>query len=157
MLVWTEALQAHGGLEMIRDHPNPGWGLAARIRPSGPIWWGLTTASRGVQPLGLVDVWRSVVGSAYTQLDYSRRRLALSLLIIALLYVVPVAAVLSGVLTANWTEAWAGIVAWTFLGAAYRPVLRAHGQSPARALLLPAAAALYWLMLLDSARRLRRG
>lgn len=64
-------------------------------------------------------------------------RLASSLLLIALLYVVPMAAVLSGALTANWTEAWAGIVAWTFLGAAYRPVLRAHGQSPARALLLP--------------------
>lgn len=157
MLVWTEALQDCGGLEMIRDHPIPGWGLAARIKPSGPIWWGLTTASRSVQPLGMVDVWRGVAGSAYARLDYSKKRLALSLIVIALLYVVPLAAVSWGALTADWTEAWAGLVAWTFLGAAYVPVLRSHGENPAWALLLPSAAVLYWLMLLDSARRLRRG
>ena len=140
---------------MIRDHPLPDWGLAARIKPSGPTWWGLTTASKGVRPLGLVDVWRGVAGSAYAQLDYSKKRLALSLVVIGLLYVLPMAAVFWGVLTADWTEAWAGVVAWTFLGVAYVPVLRNHGESPAGAFLLPPAAALYWLMLLDSARRVR--
>ncbi len=157
MLVWTKALQDFGGLEMIRDHPHPDWGLAARIKPSGPIWWGLTTASKGVRPLGGVDVWRVVAGSAYAQLAYSKKRLALSLMVIGLLYVVPMAAVFWGALTADWTEAWAGVVAWTFLGVAYVPVLRNHGESPAGAFLLPPAAALYGFMLLDSVRRTRRG
>jgi hypothetical protein len=154
MLVWREALQDCGGLEMIRDHPVPDWALADRIKPSGPIWWGLTTASKGVRPSGVVDVWRGVAGSAYARLDYSWKRLTASLMAIALLYVVPMAAVFWGAFTGDWTEAWAGVVAWTFLGVAYVPVIRSHGESPAWALLLPPVAALYWLMLLDSARSL---
>jgi hypothetical protein len=43
------------------------------------------------------------------------------------------------------------------MGAAYAPTLRLYGLSPLWAVSLPASALLYTLMIIDSARRHRRG
>jgi hypothetical protein len=98
-----------------------------------------------------------VARTAYTQLRYSPVLLAGTVAGMALLYVVPVAAVTLGVARRQRGLALAGLAAWGIMSAAYAPTVRLYRLPLWRALTLPAAGVLYTLMTIDSARRHARG
>jgi hypothetical protein len=89
-----------------------------------------------------------VARTAYAQLGYSPILLAGTVLGLAITFLVPVAASVSG------TEAAPlGLAAWACMAFAYLPMLQLYGRSPAWAPLLPAIALVYIAATLDSARR----
>jgi hypothetical protein len=131
----------------------------------GRIWLGHTRAVVSRRPYPrLADVWDMVARSAYTQLRHSPPLLVLTGAGLLVTYVVPPVAAAGGaalVLTRRdrraTTTALCGLAAYAAMTATYLPTVR-HYRLPARwAATLPAAAALYLAMTVDSARRHRGG
>ncbi len=158
VLLRREALARAGGVEALRDAVIDDCALAARIKPQGPIWLGLTTETRSLRGYrGLGEIWDMVARSAFTQLRYSTAALVFTVLAMTLVYLVPPAAAVFGALAGEpWTAAL-GLAAWGAMAAAYAPTLALYGQPAAAGLALPAAAALYTAMTVSSAWRYWRG
>jgi hopene-associated glycosyltransferase HpnB len=174
MLVRRAALLAVGGLEPIRsariDDVALG-GLLKRAPGGGDCWLGFTTdvVSRRRYD-GMAEVWDMVARSAYTQLRYSPLALAGTVIGLAWLYVLPVAATLAGLVLASggprlsgvpagqaiWLVV-AGLAGWTIMSVSYLPVLRLSGLSPLRAPCLPLIAVLYAAMTVSSGWRHHAG
>lgn len=127
-------------------------------RGGGRIWLGLAERVDSVRPYPrLHDLWRMVSRSAYAQLRHSPLLLAGTVAGLALVYLVPPLALLTGIATgAGWT-ALAGGLAWTLMAATYLPMLRYYRQPLWLAPLLPVTAFLYLLMTVDSAVQHYRG
>jgi hopene-associated glycosyltransferase HpnB len=158
MLVDRAALERAGGLSAIRDAVIDDVALARLLKPHGPIWLGLAPDIRSVRPYPqLADLWRMVARSAYTQLRYSPALLAGTIVGLALVYVLPPALAIGGAAAGAGGVALLGLAAWAIMAATYLPMLRFYRIAWPSALLLPAVAALYAAMTLDSARRHRRG
>lgn len=170
MLVRREALAAAGGLERIRaariDDVALGQ-LLKRAPAAGRCWLGLTTQVTSRRPYsGLSEVWDMVARSAYTQLRYSRAALAGTVLGLAWLYLLPVAATLAGLVIAIgrtgpaapgiWLFA-VGLAGWTIMSVTYLPTLRLNRLSALRAPGLPLIAVLYAAMTVSSAWRHQTG
>ncbi|WP_181768450.1 glycosyltransferase [Streptomyces albidus (ex Kaewkla and Franco 2022)] len=116
----------------------------------GRIWLGLADGVDSVRPYDrLPQLWQMVARSAYAQLGHSPLVLAGTVLGLALVYLVPPITALAG--------SAVGAVAWAVMTLTYVPMLRYYGLAPWWALTLPATAALYLLMTLDSARQHHRG
>lgn len=116
----------------------------------GRIWLGLADGVDSVRPYDrLPQLWQMVARSAYAQLGHSPLVLAGTVLGLALVYLVPPATALAG--------SAVGAVAWAVMTLTYVPMLRYYRLAPWWALTLPATAALYLLMTLDSARQHHRG
>jgi hopene-associated glycosyltransferase HpnB len=159
MLVRRDALEVVGGLELISGARIDDVALAGLLkRVPADIWLGFSTdvVSRR-RYSGLAEVWDMVARSAYTQLRYSPLALAGTVAGMALLYLLPVAAALAGLLLPSLWLAVAGFGAWAAMSATYLPVLRLYRLSPARAVCLPLIGALYTAMTVSSARRHRAG
>jgi hopene-associated glycosyltransferase HpnB len=159
MLVRRVALEAAGGLEPIRGARIDDVALGGLLKSAGrDCWLGFTAdvVSRR-RYSGLGEIWDMVARSAYTQLGYSPVALAGTVAGMALLYVLPVAAALAGLLLPSPWLAIAGFSAWLLMSVTYLPVLRLYGLSPAWALCLPLIGALYTAMTVSSARRHRAG
>ncbi len=168
VLLRRDALAAAGGLEAIGGALIDDCALARAIKhsgstsgsgvPRGAIWLGLTTTTRSVRPYaGLAGIWRMVARSASTQLRHSALLLVIAVFGMVVAYLGPPVALIGGAAAGGWPGALLGAAAWLLMAAAYGPTLRLYGQSPAGALLLPAAAVLYTLMTVDSALRHWRG
>jgi hypothetical protein len=158
MLVDRAALERAGGLSAIRDAVIDDVALARLLKPHGPIWLGLAPDIRSVRPYPqLADLWRMVARSAYTQLRYSPALLAGTIVGLAVVYVLPPALAIGGAAAGARGVALLGLAAWAIMAATYLPMLRFYRIPWPSALLLPAVAALYAAMTLDSARRHRRG
>ena len=170
MLVRREALAAAGGLERIRaariDDVALGQ-LLKRAPAAGRCWLGLTTQVTSRRPYsGLSEVWDMVARSAYTQLRYSPVALAGTVLGLAWLYLLPVAATLVGLAIAIggtgpaapgiWLFA-VGLAGWTIMSVSYLPTLRLNRLSALRAPGLPLIAVLYATMTVSSAWRHQTG
>lgn len=149
VLIRREALRRIGGIGAIRGEIIDDCALARAVKRGGPIWLGLSTATRSLRAYpALGDIWRMVARTAYAQLRYSPALLAATVLGMALTFLAPVAASVSG------TEAaWLGLSAWAMMALAYLPTLRLYEQSPMWAPLLPAIALVYIAATVDSARR----
>ena len=158
MLVRRAALVAAGGLDAIAGDLIDDCALARAIKPGGPIWLGLATESWSVRPYaGLGDIWDMVARSAYTQLRHSPMLLAATVAGMTLIYLVPPATVIAGVFGGFGPAAGLGAAGWFAMAVAYAPTLRFYRQPAVAGVALPAVAALYTLMALDSALRWRRG
>lgn len=119
-------------------------------RSGGRVWLGLADGVASVRPYdGLAPLWAMVARSAYAQLRNSPLLLAGTLPGLALVYLVPPVAALAGSLP--------GAVAWAVMTGTYLPMVRYHRQPWWVAVTLPAVAALYLLMTVDSALRHHRG
>jgi len=159
MLVRRGALEVAGGLEPIGGARIDDVALAGLLkRASGDCWLGFSTdvVSRR-RYSGIAEVWDMVARSAYTQLRYSPVALAGTVAGMALLYLLPVAAALAGLLLPSPWLATAGFGAWAAMSVTYLPVLRLYRLSPGRAACLPLIGALYTAMTISSARRHRAG
>lgn len=153
MLVRLETLRRSGGLERIRGELIDDCALARLLKTCGNIWLGLAVHSRSIRPYSFADIWRMVARSAYTQLRCSPFWLVTAVCSMVLVYLIPIIAVTAGCLSGSYLTAALGGMAWILMFAAYRPMVSFYRKPHWTALLLPAAALLYTLMTIDSARQ----
>ncbi|MER7934737.1 MULTISPECIES: glycosyltransferase [unclassified Streptomyces] len=133
--------------------------LARAVKGSGGhIWLGLADRVDSVRPYPrLHDLWRMVSRSAYAQLRHNPLLLLGTVAGLALVYLVPPAAVLAGAAGGDPAAVLAGAAAWLVMTATYVPMLRYYRQPLWPAPLLPFTAFLYLLMTVDSAVQHYRG
>lgn len=154
VLVRRAALQRIGGISAIRAALIDDCALAGAVKRGGTIFLGLADRSFSLRRYtSLGEFWRMVARSAFTQLRYSPALLLGAVLGMALVYLAPPLVFLSGALTGAWTAAMLSAAAWTLMCVAYVPTLTYHRLPAELAFALPAVAALYVLMTIDSARR----
>jgi hopene-associated glycosyltransferase HpnB len=154
MLVRRSALDAAGSIERIRDRLIDDCALAALLKRRGLIWIGLATTTRSLRPYGgLAGIWRMVARTAFVQLNHSAWALMATVLAMALLYAMPVAAVVAGIIAASFVPTALGAAAWFTMALLARPTWGAYGLPATWALLLPAAGVLYTGMTVESACR----
>ncbi len=163
MLVRADALNAAGGIDAIKSALIDDCALAALLKngPGGPwrIWLGhagdAATSLRDNRSLS--SIWSMVSRTAFAQLGRSWLLLAACVLGMALIYLIPPLAALTGlidkqtVLFVVATSAWA-LMAWTFA-----PTLRDYGKPILLAIALPVAGVLYTAMTITSALEHARG
>ncbi len=163
VLLRRAAFEQAGGLAPIRSALIDDCALARLIkhRPDGrrPIWLGLTDRVISRRPYqGLAAVWRMVARTAFDQLGYSALALAGCVLGMAVLYVLPVAAVLAALAgLAPVTAGLLGGLAWALMAASFLPTLRLYGKPAVLAALLPLAGLVYTAMTVSSAVDYWRG
>nr|WP_205615211.1 glycosyltransferase [Streptomyces harenosi] len=133
--------------------------LARAVKDGGGhIWLGLADRVDSVRPYPrLPDLWRMVSRSAYAQLRHHPLVLAGTVAGLALVYLVPPAAVVAGAAGGDPAAAVLGGLAWLVMTGTYLPMLRYYRQPRWLAPLLPFTASLYLLMTVDSAVRHHRG
>jgi hopene-associated glycosyltransferase HpnB len=154
MLVRSDALEAAGGIDAIRNALIDDCSLAKLLKAKGPIWLGLTDRVHSTRPYpDFEDIRRMVSRSAYAQLRYSPVLLAGTVVGMALTYLAP--PVLA--LFASGPARWLGLLAWGLMAVAFVPTLRLYGRSVLWGLALPAIALCYMLFTLDSALQFARG
>jgi hopene-associated glycosyltransferase HpnB len=124
----------------------------------GHIWLGLAERVDSVRPYPrLHDLWRMVSRSAYAQLRHNPLLLLGTVAGLALVYLVPPAAVVAGAAAGSTAAALTGASAWLVMTATYVPMLRYYRLPLWLAPLLPFTAFLYLLMTVDSAVQHYRG
>jgi hopene-associated glycosyltransferase HpnB len=158
VLVRRVALERAGGLEAIRSAVIDDVALGRLVKRQGRIWLGLSDTIRSVRPYPqLRDLWQMVARSAYTQLRYSPLWLVGTVIGLLVVYGLPPALVIGGVIFGSAPAAALGGAAWLIMTLTYLPIQRFYQLAAGRALLLPVVAGLYLAMTLDSARRHRTG
>jgi hopene-associated glycosyltransferase HpnB len=163
MLVRREALAEAGGLERIRDRLIDDVALAQAIRRrpqaiGASIWLGHSSTTASLRPCSrLGDAWAMVTRTADTQLGHSLLLLLATTLGMALLYLVPPAAVLGWPWHGEAGVALFGGFAWLMMMVAYAPTTRLYRLPWPWLVTLPVAALFYVGMTLDSALRYRLG
>ncbi|MGW6413696.1 glycosyltransferase [Streptomyces sp. NPDC055055] len=159
VLLRTETAVAAGVPASIRRAVIDDVSLARAVRRSGGrLWLGLADHVDSVRPYpGLGELWRMVSRSAYAQLRHNPLLLAGTVAGLALIYLLPPAALVAGAATGDAAAAWAGGVAWALMAGTYVPMLRYYHQRPWTAVLLPFTALVYLLMTVDSAVQHYRG
>jgi hypothetical protein len=124
----------------------------------GHIWLGLADRVDSVRPYPrLRDLWRMVSRSAYAQLRHNPLLLLGTVAGLALVYLVPPAALVAGAAGGSAATASVGGAAWAVMTGTYVPMLRYYRQPLWLAPLLPFTALLYLLMTVDSAVQHYRG
>ena len=153
MLAEREALKAAGGIAAIRRALIDDCALGAVMKAQGPIWLGLTHRATSLRPYETVgEIGRMVSRSAYAQLDYSPLKLIGVVLGMGLVYIAPIAALLSGgALTAI------GLATYLMMAFSFQPMLRFYKVSPLWGLALPAIGAAYTVFTVQSAVQMWRG
>ncbi|MBL3664833.1 glycosyltransferase [Streptomyces sp. M2CJ-2] len=133
--------------------------LARAVKAGGGrVWLGLADRVDSVRPYPrLDDLWRMVSRSAYAQLRHSPVLLAVTVVGLALVYLVPPVAVVAGLVAGDRGAVAVGAAAWLVMAGTYLPMLRYYRQPLWLAPLLPFTAFLYLLMTVDSAVRHHRG
>jgi len=161
MLVRRQALREAGGIEPIRAEliDDVALARAVKARPGGGrIWLGLTgttTSLRRYDHLG--EIWAMVARSADTQLRHSLPRLAVTLLGMAVTYLIPPLGLCAGIVQSNPMLSTLALAAWVAMARAYSPTANLYGLAARWLPTLPLAAALYAAMTLASAIQYRRG
>ncbi|WP_371106166.1 MULTISPECIES: glycosyltransferase [Streptomyces] len=155
VLLRREAAERAGVPEAIRQAVIDDVALARTVKRSGGrIWLGLADRVDSVRPYPrLGELWRMVSRSAYTQLRHNPLLLLVTVAGLAVVYLVPPAAVVAGVVTGRPTPLALGAAAWALMAGSYIPMLRYYRQTLWLAPLLPLTALLYLLMTVDSAVR----
>jgi len=161
MLVRQASLAAAGGLEAIRSALIDDCALGSLIkRVGGRTWLGFTNSVRSVRSYqSLRSIWDMVARSAFHQLRYSILLLLGTVLGMLLLYAVPPAALIAGlVLLARSTPGAlpltaVGAVTWGALAVSFVPILGHLHSRRWVAPLLPIAGVLYTAMTVSSAIR----
>jgi hopene-associated glycosyltransferase HpnB len=133
--------------------------LARAVKGAGGrVWLGLAERVDSVRPYPrLHDLWRMVSRSAYAQLRHNPLLLLGTVAGLALVYLVPPAAVVAGAAGGSAATAVLGALAWAVMAGTYMPMLRYYRQPLWLAALLPYTAFLYLLMTVDSAVQHYRG
>ena len=158
MLVRRDALEQAGGFAAIPDRVIDDVSLARAIRPHGKLR--LAVSRSDVVSLRAHDfrgIWRMVRRTAFTELRHSWALLALTVVLLLLLFVAPPILTVVGFTTGSTLTGATAAAAWALLTALYLPTIRYFRLNPAWALTLALAGLLYGAMTVDSARRARHG
>lgn len=154
MLVRASALNEIGGLSTIRGHLIDDCALAAALKPGGPIWLGLTDQVESLRVYrSLSEIWSMVARTAFEQLEFSALRLCATVVAMGMTFVVPLVAVIVGVITGDALLSLFGSCGLLAMFIAYLPTIRLYRQHTLLGLTLPIAAFLFTLMTIESARR----
>jgi hopene-associated glycosyltransferase HpnB len=158
MFLRTAALKSVGGFAAVRGALIDDCALAKKLKSAGErTWLGLSHSVASAREYGaLADFWRMVSRSAFTQLRYSTALLAGTTVIMAIVFLAP----LAGVAAAAWGADTASIIAafaLAAMAAAYLPTVRFYGLPWAWALSLPLAGGLFLAMTWSSAINYWRG
>ncbi|MET8472352.1 glycosyltransferase [Streptomyces sp. NPDC006422] len=159
VLLRTEAAERARIPDAIRQAVIDDVSLARAVKRSGGrIWLGLAERVDSVRPYPrLADLWRMVSRSAYAQLRHNPLVLLATVVGLALVYLVPPAALIVGLATGSAATALLGGLAWAVMAGTYAPMLGYYRQTLWLAPLLPFTALLYLLMTVDSAVQHYRG
>jgi hopene-associated glycosyltransferase HpnB len=154
ILLRREAYRRIGGFAAIKGALIDDCALAAAVKRSGGrIRIAMTRHARSLRVYSHVaDVRHMVARTAYTQLDHSRVALALTVMGIAIVYLVPPMLAFE-----DNAAGWVARFAWGAMVLAYVPMLRFYRLSALWAPLLPSVAAVYLWATLESAWRHHRG
>jgi hopene-associated glycosyltransferase HpnB len=149
VLLRREALQRIGGLQAIRNEVIDDCALSRAVkRTGGPIWMGVTRASRSLRANTFAEIRDMIARTAFTQLRYSAALLIGTLAALLLTYIVPVALVFPHQAAARSLA----LTAWLLMSLLFLPTVRFYRLSPFWAPLLPLAALFYayatWLSAL---------
>jgi hopene-associated glycosyltransferase HpnB len=150
ILIRTAALANAGGIAAIRQEVIDDCSLAARVKlAGGALWLGASAATRSIRPYeGFSGIGRMISRSAFSQLRHSSSLLLLSIVGMAVTYLLPPALLL---MAHRQVPVILGAIAWLLMGLSYLPVLRLYRLSPLWALALPLAAVFYVGATLHSA------
>ncbi|NMO89478.1 glycosyltransferase [Actinomycetospora sp. TBRC 11914] len=158
VLVARDALERAGGPAAVRGALIDDVALGRLVKRAGArTWLGVAGPDPEVRSVraypDLRSLWDMVARSAYVQLRRSPALLAGTVVGLGLVYLVPPAAAVAGLAGRRPRPALLGLGAWTAMAVTQGPVLRLYGLSRWRGVALPAVAALYAAMTVDSARR----
>jgi hopene-associated glycosyltransferase HpnB len=148
LLIRREALERVGGIAAIKHALIDDVTLAKAVKAAGRIFLGHSGFARSIRAYpAFADVWRMIARTAFTQLRYSALILALTLAGLALVWLVP----LGAMLFAHGWPALAGLAAFLLAAVSYVPTLRRYRSSPLWAAALPAIALFYMSATVGSA------
>ena len=154
MLIRAATLDRIGGIDSIRGEIIDDCALARRVKSVGKVWLGPARETVSIREYGSWRViWEMVVRSAFAQLGYSPALLALTIVMLALTYLVPPLLLLSSVPAAILC----GGLAWLGMSISLLPTLRAYEAPLLIAPLLPLIALFYLAATVASAVQFWRG
>jgi hopene-associated glycosyltransferase HpnB len=142
ILILPAALEKAGGMAAIRQEVIDDCSLAKQVKSNGGrLWLGASTTTRSIRPYeGFSGIGRMISRSAFNQLLHSSFLLALSIVGMAVTYLLPPALVFA---VHRIAPAALGGTAWLLMVISYWPVLRLYRLNPLWALALPVAAVFY--------------
>ena len=145
----TEVLRKVNAFESISNALIDDCTLASRVKAAGfKTWIGLTRSVVSMRAYDRInDIWHMVERTAFDQLHYSLLLLILATAIMALLFFLPIA----GLMSLNPEITLPGLAALSFMCITYLPVLRYYNQPAGLTLTLPLIALLYMAMTWSSA------
>jgi hopene-associated glycosyltransferase HpnB len=154
VLIRRQALARIGGIAAIRGALIDDVTLARAVKQGGPIFLGQSALARSIRPYpGFADVWAMIARSAFTQLRYSWALLVLTVIGLALVWLVPVFAMMFG----GGASFFCGLIAYLLAVASFFPTLARYRLRRAWALALPLIALVYMAATIGSAIQHARG
>jgi hopene-associated glycosyltransferase HpnB len=141
MFIRTQALEQAGGIESIRAEIIDDCALARRVRESGgKVWLGVAPETASLRPYGtFADIGAMISRSAFNQLHHSALILMVSLLGLAVTYLLPVALLF----TRHQNAAWCGAVSWALMALCFWPTVKFYRLHRLWTFALPAIAIFY--------------
>ncbi|HWB37571.1 MAG TPA: glycosyltransferase, partial [Rugosimonospora sp.] len=129
-LVRRTALEGAGGVDAIRGAVIDDVALARLLKRAGSATFlGLADRVDSVRPYpDLKSLWHMVSRSAYAQLRHSAPLLAGTVAGLALVFLVPPAALVAGAVARDAPTALLGAAAWLVMAGTYAPMLRYYRQ-----------------------------
>jgi hopene-associated glycosyltransferase HpnB len=148
VLIRREALRQIGGIEAIKSCLIDDVALAGLVKKIFQIYLGHSGLAASVRPYpAFADIWNMISRTAFTQLRHSALLLLLTLLSLALIWLVPAWEIFFG---HGW-RICAGLAAFTLASLSYLPTLARYHRPAAWALLLPLIALFYMSATVNSA------
>lgn len=142
ILIRPTALEKAGGIHAIRQEVIDDCSLAARVKGNGGrLWLGASATTCSIRPYeGFSGIGRMISRSAFNQLRHSNLLLLLSMVGMAVTYLLPSLLVFAAL---HMAPAALGGAAWLLMVLTYWPVLRLYRLNPLWSLALPVAAVFY--------------
>jgi len=149
VLIRPEALARAGGVEAIRGQIIDDCALARMVKRSGgKVWLGVTPDTRSLRAYkSFSEIERMIARTAFNQLQHSIWLLAGAVAGLLLLYLLPLALLLSG----SRSLALVGAAAYLLMWVTYSPMVRFYRLNATWALTLPFSAAFYMVATVHSA------
>ena len=148
VLIRRDVLAQIGGFEVIKGELIDDVSLAKAVKQLGPIYLGHSNLANSIRPYpGFGAIWSMISRTAFTQLRYSSVLLLFTVLGLALIWLVPIGAVL-------FAHGWAflaGLGAFCLAAISYIPTLMRYGRQKLWSLALPLIALFYLAATLGSA------
>ena len=149
LLIRPAALERIGGIEAIRGEIIDDCALARAVKSTGgKVWLGATAATHSVRPYdSFAEIEKMIARTAFNQLRHSFWLLLGTIVGMLLIYLLPLAMMISG----SAKLALMGAAAFILMCGSYLPMVRFYGLSPLWALTLPFSAGFYTLATIHSA------